>query len=341
MREIFVSHAVADRHLAELLVEFLVDAIGVSPKSIFCSSLPGFGVELTYDFNVDMWKQIQDPKLVILLMTPSYMDSAFCLMEVGATWARSLRPLPIVVPPMSFNDVTKTIGLKQGWDITNTEMLQGVRQTVVEVLGIEGHDNHIFDRKRKRWESDLPNALSKLAVSPKVARGDYDRIETENRSLQSQLTTIKADKSLIERKLTALQELRPVALVIESEPRIAEDLSSLLDRQGFFVAGVARTERDAVDMATRTKPDLITAEIILADGSSGLSAANRIMTFADASVVFVTAFPEKLLSASKPEPFALVVKPYDLGTLATIVRSSYERLLGDRASRERLARSSQ
>lgn len=54
MGKIFLSHAVADRDFAELAVEFLMDAIGVPSASIFCSSLPGFGVPLTYDFNDDM-----------------------------------------------------------------------------------------------------------------------------------------------------------------------------------------------------------------------------------------------------------------------------------------------
>ncbi len=68
-----------------------------------------------------MRAQIQHPKLVILLMTPSYMDSPFCLMELGATWALELTPLPVVVPPMSFADVTRTIGQIQSWNITNQE----------------------------------------------------------------------------------------------------------------------------------------------------------------------------------------------------------------------------
>jgi len=83
------------------------------------------------------------------------------------------------------------------------------------------------------------------------------------------------------------------------------------------------------------KPDLITAEIVIADSSSGLNAANRIVSFSDASVIFITAHPEKLLSGTKPEPTHLVVKPYDLQTLATIVKQSYGRTLSERASRDR------
>jgi hypothetical protein len=54
-----------------------MEAVGVPPKAIFCSSLPGFGVPLTHDFNKDMKEQINAADLVILLMTPAYMDSHF------------------------------------------------------------------------------------------------------------------------------------------------------------------------------------------------------------------------------------------------------------------------
>jgi hypothetical protein len=54
MTDIFLSHAVADRHLAELVVDLLIEAIGVPPKAVFCSSLPGFGVPLTHNFNEDI-----------------------------------------------------------------------------------------------------------------------------------------------------------------------------------------------------------------------------------------------------------------------------------------------
>ncbi|MQB22575.1 TIR domain-containing protein [Agrobacterium tumefaciens] len=326
MTKIFVSHAVADRHIAELLVDFFVEAIGVPAKDIFCSSMPGFGVPLTHDFNVNMRDQIQDPELVVLLMTPSYMDSQFCLMELGATWARSLRPLPVVVPPVSFSEVTRTLGLKQGWQINDSDLLQGVRRTVLEALGIQGNDNFVFDRKRKRWEADLTGALEKLAAAPKVLKATYDAAEATGQALRKSLDVQIEENKKLQHKLTLMERLRPVALIIESEPLIAQDISQILDQRGFTVAGIARTEREGVDMAARVKPDIITAEIVLADGSSGIDAVKKILTFTDAFPVFVTAYPEQLLRVERPEPAGLVVKPFAPQTLTAIIREGHEHL---------------
>jgi|GEM_PF-6445125 len=52
---------------------FLKEAIGVPSAAIFCSSVDGHGIPLGDDFNEYIKKQIQKPKLVILLMTPRYM----------------------------------------------------------------------------------------------------------------------------------------------------------------------------------------------------------------------------------------------------------------------------
>ncbi|PZP67757.1 MAG: hypothetical protein DI604_20385 [Delftia acidovorans] len=311
MTDIFLSHAVADRHLAELLVDFLVDAIGVPASEIFCSSMPGFGVPLTHDFNEAMRDRIQDPKLVILLMTPSYMDSLFCMMEVGATWALGLRPLPIVVPPVSFADITRTLGLRQGWDITNSEMLQGVRETVLKTLTIAGTDNYIFDRKRNRWLADLPGAMRSLAASPKINREDLQRVASERDDWKARAESSRTENLKLRRDLKALERLRPVALIIESEPLIALDIQQIFEKQGYVVAGVAKTEIEAVELARHIKPDIITAEIALSDGSSGLNAVERIQEFCLGLPVFVTAYPDRLLSRKNLSLAWLVAKPFD------------------------------
>ena len=119
MTHIFISHAVADQKLAKLLVDFLKEAIGVPTAAIFCSSVKGHHILPGEDFNEYIKEKIQKPKLVILLMTSAYMESSFCLMELGAAWVQSSKSLPIVVPPIEYDQVTKTLGLKQAWKITD------------------------------------------------------------------------------------------------------------------------------------------------------------------------------------------------------------------------------
>lgn len=100
-------------------------------------------------------------------------------------------------------------------------------------------------------------------------------------------------------------------MVIEDEPVIAMDICAIVEEMGHSVTGVARTHAQALDLAGREKPDLILADIQLADNSSGIDAVNDILAqFEDLPVIFITAFPERLLTGARPEPAFLISKPY-------------------------------
>jgi CheY-like chemotaxis protein len=114
---------------------------------------------------------------------------------------------------------------------------------------------------------------------------------------------------------TALQEMpyhtgRRV-LIIEDDPMVAMDMSSCLGDMGCTVTGVARTASEAVLFAGSSTPDLIITALTLADRSCGLEAARRISAqHARVSSVFVTPYPEKLLTGTKEEPVFIIAKPY-------------------------------
>lgn len=99
-------------------------------------------------------------------------------------------------------------------------------------------------------------------------------------------------------------------LIIEDEPLIAIDLEQLAESLGHTVVGTARTHKEAVELYHKTKPGLILADIQLADGSSGIDAVKDILGDASLPVIFITAFPERLLTGERPEPTFLVTKPF-------------------------------
>ena len=101
------------------------------------------------------------------------------------------------------------------------------------------------------------------------------------------------------------------ALVIEDEAIIAMDIQSIVADMGHRVTGVGRTRDGAVELGKEERPDLILADIQLADNSSGIDAVNDLLAhFGDIPVIFITAFPERLLTGEKPEPAFLISKPY-------------------------------
>ena len=99
-------------------------------------------------------------------------------------------------------------------------------------------------------------------------------------------------------------------MIIEDEPIIAADLTDIVSSLGHEVIGVARTHTEALELGKTETTDLILADIQLADNSSGIDAVNDLLKTMDVPVIFITAFPERLLTGDRPEPAFLISKPF-------------------------------
>jgi len=105
-------------------------------------------------------------------------------------------------------------------------------------------------------------------------------------------------------------------LIIEDEPIIAMDLQQLVESAGHEVVGLAASEEEAVALAERERPSLVLADVNLGQGGDGQSAVERIMERHSVPVIFVTAYPERLLTGSTVEPAFVITKPFEPTTLA-------------------------
>jgi DNA-directed RNA polymerase specialized sigma24 family protein/CheY-like chemotaxis protein len=114
-------------------------------------------------------------------------------------------------------------------------------------------------------------------------------------------------------------ELATDVLIIEDEPVIAADIEALVKELGHQVIDIAATRGEAVDAVARHTPGLVLADIQLADGSSGIDAVKDILGRMDVPVIFITAFPERLLTGERPEPTFLITKPFQPETVKAAI----------------------
>ncbi|MBR9808574.1 MAG: response regulator [Alphaproteobacteria bacterium] len=114
-------------------------------------------------------------------------------------------------------------------------------------------------------------------------------------------------------------ELATKVLIIEDEPIIAADLESLVEDLGHTVTGIATTHREALRLFGANPPGLVLCDIQLADGSSGIDAAHDILADHDVPIIFITAFPERLLTGERPEPTYLIPKPFQENTVKAAI----------------------
>jgi CheY-like chemotaxis protein len=147
-----------------------------------------------------------------------------------------------------------------------------------------------------------------------------------------QLSPDEIEQRLEEARAHIADMIRSKVLIIEDEAVIALHIKSIVSGEGHDVLGIARTRSEAVEMTRRLNPELILADISLADGSSGIDAANDILADFDVPIIFVTAFPERLLTGERPEPTFMIAKPFEpLMLNATIAQALMSRRERDMA----------
>ncbi|QRM54313.1 response regulator [Sinorhizobium sp. BG8] len=163
------------------------------------------------------------------------------------------------------------------------------------------------------WER---NAAAHLANVSPTARKAFLLVAVEGfeRSEAADILDIpeeKFDALLDEASREISNQVATDIMIIEDEPLIAMDIEDMVKGLGHRVTGIARTRDEAVELYYRTSPGMVLADIQLADGSSGIDAVNEILTTGSVPVIFITAFPERLLTGERPEPAFLVTKPFN------------------------------
>jgi CheY-like chemotaxis protein len=127
-------------------------------------------------------------------------------------------------------------------------------------------------------------------------------------------------EALVAEALTEIEkQTRARVLIIEDEPIIAMDIETIVRDLGHDVTGVAVTRDEAVALAMEDRPGLVLADIQLADDSSGIDAVKDILAEFEVPVIFITAFPERLLTGERPEPTFLITKPFQRSTVKAAI----------------------
>lgn len=177
----------------------------------------------------------------------------------------------------------------------------------------------------EEFRSDLPPRLELFRIFHRLVHRDLIAPSSRQALLLSavegfsvpevaeilQSSSDDVEQKIDEARAQIVDMIRSKVLIIEDEAVIALHIKSIVTGEGHEVMGIARTRTEAVEMTRRLQPELILADISLADGSSGIDAANDILADFDVPIIFVTAFPERLLTGERPEPTFMIAKPFE------------------------------
>lgn len=162
--------------------------------------------------------------------------------------------------------------------------------------------------------SDLPHSSREALLLTAV----------EGFTLDEACIILGRDRQSVEADIAAARDeistqLASRVLIIEDEPMIAMHLQDIVEDMGHSVVGLASTHAEAIVLNRTALPDLILADIRLADGSSGVDAVKDILADRKLPVVFITAYPERLLTGERPEPTYLITKPFETDTVVATI----------------------
>jgi hypothetical protein len=107
--KIFISHASGDAALAALLKETLVLG-GVPGDRIFFSSDRSSGIPAGKGVVSYLQKMLSESSFAVEILTETFLERPFCLIELGGAWAMDKPTFPIIVPPLSRQEVARRIG---------------------------------------------------------------------------------------------------------------------------------------------------------------------------------------------------------------------------------------
>ena len=105
----------------------------------------------------------------------------------------------------------------------------------------------------------------------------------------------------------------PRILIIEDEALVARDIQSRLRQLGYEVLGLAHSPRQALELAEKTRPDLLLCDIHLKDEVDGIDVAETITRNRPVPVVFLTAYSDRetVTRAKSITPYGYVLKPIE------------------------------
>jgi DNA-directed RNA polymerase specialized sigma24 family protein len=198
------------------------------------------------------------------------------------------------------------------------------------------------DKPRDTAPQGIEAARRNLEILTPPARQAFLLMAVEEFSSQDAALVMDIDAAELQRLIDEAgreiaRQLATDVVIIEDEPLIALDLERLVSRLGHRVVKIARTERQAIEAVKRARPGLILADIQLADGSSGLDAVNEILRTFSVPVIFVTAYPQRLLTGTRPEPTFLIAKPFQAENVKAVISQALFFDIRGRPEQPRLA----
>jgi two-component system, response regulator PdtaR len=117
-------------------------------------------------------------------------------------------------------------------------------------------------------------------------------------------------------------------LIVEDDVLIASQIEAALAEDGFEIAGVASTGKEAFQLAEAQSPTLVVMDIRLAGDRDGIDTALELFRLHGVRCIFASAYSDDdtRRRAAPAAPLGWLQKPYTMASLTAMVRAALKEL---------------
>lgn len=228
MVKCFISHSEKDKKIASKFVDFLRLGFEIERDNIFCSSYSGCDIKKGSDFVKYIREKLDGTKIVFALISYNFIQSSFCIAELGASWNAEKLVIPIMLDSeIKYTELTALFEHISATKITDKNGLMNI----AEVIKNEQQDINIPNLNNK-IDDLITNVvlLKDEAQEPTVINySEYKKKEEENKNLNAIIKTLK---NKIKEKETEIEQIKALK---DKEDIIKYEIETNYDEIKLFV----------------------------------------------------------------------------------------------------------
>jgi hypothetical protein len=243
MASIFISHAVADKPLVDNLYNLLQTGCDIRSDDLICTSIDGAGIKTGEDFIGWIKEKLKNADFFILVVTPNYFASKFCMAEMGAAWALEKKVFPLVIP-----NIPREIGVvmlgKQTAEMSNAG-LDELRDEIAKIFPEAGRSTPRWNVQKQGFIGEMPKMLAELPAPNLVERIAFnDEQEKVTASLEL-IHELKMQIAGLNEQIAVLETLKDKDAVQEIKIKSLppeDQYTALLEQIGEELSGYSAVE---------------------------------------------------------------------------------------------------
>jgi len=145
--DIFISHSSQDADKAKLLIDLLKTSLNLSASKIRCTSVNGYRLSAGASTNETLKKEVHDCKVLIGLISPNSINSAYVLFELGARWGASLPLIPLITSELGSELLKGPLSGINALNCCEPAQLQQLISDLKVELKITGESPEVYQEK--------------------------------------------------------------------------------------------------------------------------------------------------------------------------------------------------